>query len=194
MCHPPSGLVPLGRCRSPWGGLRMPGMTKSRSNARRSARVSPGRVVRCSMSRHLRHPNQPVGDGVGVESFAKFAAGLGRLDMGSQHVADSVAERAGRCDGDRHGQAFGREQHAQPSGPPRRLRSRRPVRRAGGHRRTRSPTAARSALSMTSAVSRKRTKARTSSRVPKYRYTVVRCTEASLAMSSTVVRLTPRRS
>ena len=52
-------------------------------------------------------PHEPVGDGVGVELLAQFAAGLGRLDMRSQHVADPVAERTGRRDGDRHRQASG---------------------------------------------------------------------------------------
>ncbi|MDT7752044.1 MAG: hypothetical protein QOD96_5706 [Pseudonocardiales bacterium] len=47
--HPPNGLVPRSRQRS-WVGLRMPGMTKSRSNARRSGLVSSGRAVRCSIS------------------------------------------------------------------------------------------------------------------------------------------------
>jgi hypothetical protein len=56
----------------------MPGMTKSRSSARRAARVSSGRVVRYSITSICANRHEPVGDGVGVELFAQFGGGFYR--------------------------------------------------------------------------------------------------------------------
>lgn len=62
--------------------------------AKQRAAVGPGLVGpggEVFHQQHLCHPHQPVGDGVGVELFAQFAAGLGRLDMRSQYVAERAA-------------------------------------------------------------------------------------------------------